>query len=225
MNLKSHVAIAVLAALGAAPVFAEKPEHVPTNAACGDIWYSVDYEPASIESLKELTPEARDKLNAYLGEHLGPDYAAKLKLAGGQLLDRKELLEKVPESVGFNWKPPKYNVFLVLPVPGSSQGLCGSIELDDDGTPLGEIGFPKLREHPERGKLASAREATRAAERNGVPTGKATRELLYFPDSDTIEYDFAYVSQEQGVNIEYTHLHVLAHDVSQVHWSTSTAIR
>lgn len=221
----TRVAIAALVALCSAQANAAQAEHIPTNAACGDIWYSVDYEPSSIESLDELPPEVRGRLSAYLDDYLGPDYVSKLKLTGGQLLDREELLAKVPESVDFKWKAPKYNLFLVLPVAGSSRGLCGSVELDDDGTVMSPIGFPKLREHPERGKIASSREATRVAERNGVPVGKANRDLVYFPDSDTIEYDFAFVSVDDGVNLEYTHLHVLAHDVSQIHWSRSTAIR
>ena len=219
------VTMAGLLAFCSLPAMANKPEHVPANAPCGDIYYSAEYEPASIDSLDELTPEARGKLRAYLDEYLGPDHAKKVKLEGGQLLDRQELLAKVPESVDFKWKAPKYNLFLDLPVAGTIHGFCGSVALDDDGTVLTPISFPRLREHPERGKIVSAREASRAAEHNGVPVDKATKELLYFPDSDTIEYDFAYVSKEEGATVEYTHLHVMANDVTQVHWSKSIETR
>ena len=210
---------------GAAPGSGASAGHVPTEAPCGEIWYSVEYEPDALESLKDLPGEARDKLNAYLGERLGTEYASKLVLEGGQVVDRAELLAKAPESAAFTWKPPKYNIFLGFPVRGIPHGFCASVQLDDDGTVMGPIGLPQLRVHPERGKLVSAREAVRAAEQNGVPVDKATRELYYFADSDTIEYDFTYVDHEDDKLVHYKHLHVAAHDVTQVHWTKSTEAR
>jgi len=226
VNATNRLLLAGAAWLGCAAYGIAAPAgHAPTEAPCGEIWYSVDYEPDSLESLKDLPPEARGKLNAYLGERLGSEYASKLVLEGGQVVDRAELLAKAPESAGFTWKPPKYNIFLGFPVRGVPHGFCASIQLDDDGTVMSPIGLPQLREHPERGKLVSAREAARAAEQNGVPVDKATRELYYFADSDTIEYDFTYVDHEDDKLVHYKHLHVAAHDVTQVHWSTSTEPR
>src|SRR6478735_10749472 len=141
VKIRIHVAIAGLLTFCSWQAMAAKAEHVPTIGACGEIYFGVDYEPDSIDSLNQLTTQARAKMRAYLDSYLGPEYAAKVKLTGGQLVDRKELLAKVPESVDFKWKVPKYNLFLELPVAGTMHGFCGSLALDDDGTVITPIGF------------------------------------------------------------------------------------
>ena len=199
--------------------------HVPAVSACGDIWYDVDYDPPAPKSLDVLDSKVRQKLDGYLIERLGAGYASRLSLIGGQIINRKELRAKVPQSVDFKWRPPKYNLYFRFPVAAGADEFCASVQLDDDGTVLEPIGLPNLRVHPGRGVVASASDAINVAKRNGVPIDKATRRLYYFPDSDTIEYEFEFVKHDDGLNILYSQLHVLANDITSIHWSESSAIR
>jgi hypothetical protein len=219
-----RLAVAGFSVLAIASAWAGTGKHVPL-LDCGDIWYGVDYDPPPPRSLDDLGPKVRAKLNAYLVQRLSGEYSSKLSLVGGQVIDRNELREKVPQSADYKWRPPKYNLHFSFPVAADPNGLCVSVKLDEDGSVLEPIGLPNFVLHPERSAIASTAEADGIAKRNGVPIDKAIRRLYYFPDTETIEYDFEFVKHDDGLNIVYSHFHVLAHDTTKIHWRESSAMR
>lgn len=216
---------AILASFAFATSHASDAGHIPDMSACSAIWYGTNYDPPAPKSLNELPRPVREKLNSHLVERLGPELASRLTLAGGQIVDRDILKARVPESGNFKWRVPKYNLQFNVPVGDDPTGYCASVRLDEDGTILAPIGMPDLRAHPERAHIALPAEATRVARRAGVPIEKATRNLQYFRDTETLEYDFEFAKHDDGLVIVYSHFHVVAHDISNVHWTESEAIR
>jgi len=219
-----YIIVASLAVIAVGSAGANEDKHIPASR-CGAIWYGLNYDPPAPTSIDDVDPAARAKLKAYLAQRLGPDFAARLRFSGGQIVDRAKLKTMEPDSVHYKWRPPKYNLQFTVPVEGEADGFCASVHLDDDGTIMEPIGIPDLRRHPERGKIAPVAAAVEVARRQGVQLDKATRTIAYFPYTDTIEYEFTVVKHSDGLNTEYSTLHVVAHDTSRVHWTSSTAIR
>jgi len=214
--------LCVVPLAAAVPACAQSP-HVP-KYSCTTTYYG-GYDPPAPRSLDNLAPDALTKLTAYLSERLGSEYAGKLRLVGGQVVDRAELVAKHPDSVNYQWRPPKYNLHFHVPVSADPEGFCASVELDDDGTVMDPLTLPDLQAFPDRGQIIAASEAVAIAERNGVPVSKAEPKLYYFPDTDTLEYEFSFVVGDDGLHITYSHFHVVGHDPSQTHRRQSEAIR
>lgn len=196
--------------------------HIPTNA-CGETAY-FGYEPRVPESLDEVAPEARVRLQAYLEARLGQDVAASLKLAGGQIVDRERLRRDIPDSVNYRWRIPKYALKFILPTPGQPEGFCTSVAMDEDGSIVRDIELPHFVAHPERRLVMTAEAARAFARTQGVPED-ARAELRYVRASDTIEWIFTFVRSREGLFTHYSRFHVPAHDSFRGYWTESTAMR
>jgi hypothetical protein len=198
--------------------------HVP-SVACTIALYPPFDPPRAPRSLEDLSDDARMKLDAYLSDRLGAEYASKLRLVGGQVLDKAELAAKDPEYANYARRLPKYNLHFHFPIRGYPRAFCVSVTLDDDGTVVEPLTLPNLRAFPERGQVIGASEAIAVAALNGVPVNRAERSLHYFPDTDTLEYVLSFVVDDDGLIISHSHFHVVGNDPSRTHWTQSEGIR
>jgi hypothetical protein len=196
--------------------------HVPTYS-CTDTYYG-EYKPRVPRSLGEVDPSARARLEEYLQNRVGRELAAKLRLVGGSIVDRDQLRRENPASVNYQWRPPKYDLKFSFPLGTDDGSFCASVSMDEDGSIVKELTLPNFQRHPQRRIVATAVETAAIARKAGVPE-QASRELVYFRDSDTLEWVYSFVKSQDETTIKFAHFHILAHDPTRTHWVESMGIK
>lgn len=133
---------------------------------CPSIYFG-NYQPGEPQSLNDLPDIIRVKLEAHLIRRLGLEFYSKLKFAGGQIVDLKELYIVEKSAKDYRWK--LYSYYLCFSFQDIAKGIeryIGNIVLDKYGDIVEEIELPDMQRNPQKANIISLQQAKAIAIKN-----------------------------------------------------------
>ena len=157
---------------------------------------------------------------------LGEAVYEKLSLVGGQIVDFKALREKEPNSKGYQWEVPAYNLHLRLRMPEVGiEFYDASIRCRSDGSVIEEIDLPETAKHPERARFISTSRTLEIAKGKGFDTEKSRVELAYRAELGVCVFTFSQLTRREFPMLFYKCVDIDAHTGNVLKTYESEAIQ
>lgn len=169
--------------------YVEKTENL-TYKECGGISFGY-YFPKEPQSIYDLPDSIRIKLESHLINRLGKDFYNKLELNGGQIVNLDRLYIVEDNAKNLQWTP--YSYYLCFSFNDVSKGIglyTSKIVLDKHGNIIEEIGFPRIKDSPNKGNLISISQAKKIAKEKGFYNDKTNVFFSYDKEADSLTWCF-----------------------------------
>ena len=135
-----------------------------------NIYYEQRHLVKPLRKLNDLPENVRNQLDVYFNKKLGKQFAKKLKFDGGQYLELSRLKQEFPNLYESNLKYGSYDLLFYF--SDKTKGLryfYSKLVLNEDGSVSQELNMPEIGKNPGRGIIISCNEASKIAEKNGIP--------------------------------------------------------
>lgn len=195
-------------------------EIVPEPSGHGTVSFG-KYQPREPKSLADIPQPVAARLIEHLRKRLGEVQYARLKFAGGQLIDAKELRKTEPNSKDYQWEIPTYILHFDLELPGTPKVIFpAEIWLKSDASVLKEINLPAYANSTNKQVFHSFRELTSVIARKGfleknlafiheqdedgtiIKKGllekNMTARLRYYEKLDTLAWEYTKILSDDG---------------------------
>ena len=169
--------------------FVEQPENL-TYKDCGSISFGY-YFPKEPQSVYDLPDSIRIKLETHLINRLGKNFYSKLDVNGGQIVNLDRLYIVEDNAKNLQWIP--YSYYLCFSFQDVSNGIglyTSKIVLDKNGKVVEEIGFPQIKNNPEKENIISINQAKKIAKEKGFYNDKTHVFFSYDRESDSLTWCF-----------------------------------
>jgi len=167
---------------------AAAPAKQPTVANWPASVFFGDYKPVEPKTLDEIPGQIRRKLHAHLIDRLGEKYVARLRFAGGQIVDHDELY-RVDPSANYQWKVFAYSLIFRISAPEKGiTAYYARIELDKNGDVIRDIELPPVRRLPIKQNFIPLSQAYASASKHKFDRNSTRPEIVYDRDIESIVF-------------------------------------
>lgn len=202
---------------GQYPVIWIFPGNKAAPNPCGERLYP-GYKPKSIFNLADMPAGVQAKFKAMLLNRVGQQFYNRLVLNLGQEID----IERYMQKSGDLRIPPAYSLCMSVTDTATHEEIYSfRVNLDQQGNLIGILGIPDIKNHPEKAKILSDKQAAAIAQFNGVyDRGQGE----YDGKLDAIVWQFEKMDKfiPGGGNTPFTIIRINAHNGSIISKETVT---
>lgn len=179
-----------------------QPFIVTRTDGCGSP-YLPPYSPKRIALLSDLPDSIRIKVDTYLIDYLGVEFAKTLRFNGGNVVNIPELYLVNPGAKDYKWKIGTYYLcFNCQSLKSTASEYSAGITLDANGDIITQINLPSIGKDIGKGKLISIDQAIKIAQkkwperRNTAWINESSVTLAYSPQANSLVWYFGQTNSE-----------------------------
>jgi hypothetical protein len=199
---------------------------VPVSQEHAGRLYFGKYQAREPQSMSELPPGIRAKLERHLRARLGDEYYHRLTFSGGQIIDVEALHRAEPDSLHYQWEVPAYSLSFDFRLPDIGVNTYkAQIQLRGDGSVLKEIDLPPFAADPSKRRFVTLERASALADDRGYRLALGSVTLEYSKPIQSFVWRFSGRAHDNRQNFHFQVLTIDAHSGRIVGESKSRDIR